>query len=859
MGKGVIVAPAGEGKYYVDLEKDVSRIKAKKNVLLQKKEEAENRLTEIDANEIADKESEVAAKRAELDTLIAAIDGTPETVEAVATACTELAELNGELANLTDERDRLTLEIQAIEKDIDVLDSVDQYERVEIWCVDYTTDLDGTVATIEIPGVTDQVNIRPGYSGGHVYNAVRDGILQPALAGTPSSVLYNLAMQPGWKRWAPFYRMAKILSVDTDNDICTIKIDEEAEGQFLDFNYPISRPTIDDVPIEYMICDGEIFEVGDHVIVEFDRQAVASGVADLQPERVWWKNNVKVIGFVDNPKPCTLPGSFLFCPCSDTAPYGWGDPYESGGTPINPPLGTVLSWPSGEEYCIDGTKHSNRLWDGKKNLLTHGSEARCGARWWRYRNYVISWDGPVHMEVADGSQSCSIWRNGYRLAYGPEGSSPLEPFFPYQIAAAAIRDIGGTTYLYVLNEFGTTLYRAPVDPLGIDQVLNWINTTIDSNAFNGWTLPWGGGLDYADFNPECTKLVISAAGRRIEIDIEQWGNFSVLEDTWFQSTASYSEPSDSEIQSSITVPISSGYLQTGARADIDVVIDSYAKSGGVTYFKAKIWWNRSIVKEMFLFFVRSTQPRVEERFLNVQTEYTCPKTGVIYINWQDTKYANYSFNLTGTAKHYHEIYKGSRLIDSRSEIIDHWDIANVGDPSFNACDTFVPSVFWFRDASVYPQYSSYGPCERYLWWSPSVPGTSENDMVQLIAAEVIGAFYDADQPLDQIPAVEAKGSRLMDQDRGGLVNPSVSYSRKAALSTHPQGAFAFSIAVATGVTETDEEFEWWNVYHGVPDLLDETDAVGDNQRLVPACGQAVYRYRERKIGVYYAHPDNPWS
>jgi hypothetical protein len=89
--------------------------------------------------------------------------------------------------------------------------------------------------------------------------------------------------------------------------------------------------------------------------------------------------------------------------------------------------------------------------------------------------------------------------------------------------------------------------------------------------------------------------------------------------------------------------------------------------------------------------------------------------------------------------------------------------------------------------------------------------------------------------------------------------PDVSYTRKAALSTHPDGAFVFSISIATGVTETDETFEWWNVFHGVPNLLTEAQVTGDNPRMVPQCGESNFIERDRKIGVYVVHPENPWA
>jgi len=63
------------------------------------------------------------------------------------------------------------------------------------WCTDLTENLSGDVGTIEVPGERRTVLIRPGHNGNASYSPVRDGILAPSVALSPTATFYNL--QPG--------------------------------------------------------------------------------------------------------------------------------------------------------------------------------------------------------------------------------------------------------------------------------------------------------------------------------------------------------------------------------------------------------------------------------------------------------------------------------------------------------------------------------------------------------------------------------------------------------------------------------------------------------------------------------------
>lgn len=183
MGKGTIISHYGDGKYSVELNLDRSRV------------------TET----IALLESMIS----DLETRIAAMEE-------------------------GDEKTALQLQKTAYEKRKETLqNSIEDNPVVDAWCADYTTELSGEVGTLEIPGERGSVQIHPGYDGAGAYNSTRDGQLQPAAAGTPASVFYNLAMLPGWQKYKPTFRVGTIVadSIDYDANTCDVCLDPETSSQ----------------------------------------------------------------------------------------------------------------------------------------------------------------------------------------------------------------------------------------------------------------------------------------------------------------------------------------------------------------------------------------------------------------------------------------------------------------------------------------------------------------------------------------------------------------------------------------------------------------------------------------------------
>lgn len=166
-------------------------------------------------------------------------------------------------------------------------DNLGSDPTVQAWCADLTENLSGDVGTIEIPNERiHDVLIRPGYGGGAAYSASRDGQLQETISGTPSSVYYNFALFPGWQKWKPTYRVGTITNISGDN--CDLTLDAAINSQGFDVN---AQSTYTNVPIVYMDCNGQPFQVNDRVIVEFIDQD---------------HTDPRVIGFETNPVGCRL-------------------------------------------------------------------------------------------------------------------------------------------------------------------------------------------------------------------------------------------------------------------------------------------------------------------------------------------------------------------------------------------------------------------------------------------------------------------------------------------------------------------------------------------------------------------------
>jgi hypothetical protein len=343
-------------------------------------------------------------------------------------------------------------------------------QEVNAWCCDFTEDLTvgAPVATIEIPGERDlAVRVRPGYESRETYDPARDGLLQPSWAGSPEQTYWNWALHPGNARWSPNYRLGEILLIDRLAGTCTVQLDQQTnnekskarDGAVLDVNNPIKYQidpdtgeqtailpgdnvivdggitTLVDVPVEYMECNAEVFEVGDRVMVEFQG-------------RDW--TAPKVIGFAENPKPCSVDAVLL-----TANPNGGNLEYLRLATNV-PPVP-----PSTQSATLPRINHTpqrtggNIDWrsaDGKTRLTWDGPPGRSAVyrpAWyavsfednqsdsnlypvadpaWRWSNFIIDGDNPL--DFSRWYTICrrfgpNLWKNGALYAVAPTGQEVI--------------------------------------------------------------------------------------------------------------------------------------------------------------------------------------------------------------------------------------------------------------------------------------------------------------------------------------------------------------------------------------------------------------------------------------------------
>jgi len=239
--------------------------------------------------------------------------------------------LEKQLQETTEYIDRqvIKLKITSCEKERESLsgDMPDDYS-IDAWCADLTEEISGEVGTIEVPGEVGNIQIQPGFSGGQVYKKGRDGQLTPPGTLPASGAFYNLAMLPGWQKWKPLFRYATIDSINTDEDTADVTLEGiKSSQQNLNIN---QTETLSRVEIDYMDCNAGAFEEGDTVLVMFEGQD--------------W-SGPKIIGFKEEPKPCTA--RFFI------RPFFNGDNAEKGGEEMRfsiPGIGGVQEKVYGDEH-----------------------------------------------------------------------------------------------------------------------------------------------------------------------------------------------------------------------------------------------------------------------------------------------------------------------------------------------------------------------------------------------------------------------------------------------------------------------------------------------------------------------------
>ena len=291
MGKVRIVGGGENGQYTVEVLHNRDRIDLELAYLAAMTDELTAQRDELQAEYDAAVIERNAAAAAVDEKIAQYIAGGSEGAPNVEVELIALAQASARVqsidVNLTMVKGRL-LQVQ---KRKEALDAIPKEQIQPAWCADYTEDLEGEVRSVEVPDEgSDNLLIFPGYDGGNSYSQARDGQLFWREGQLPYQAYFNAAILPGVQRWHPQFRFATIESVDKEAHTATIayaSMDSSAQGLLI--TDPLAKRT--DVPIEYMQCHSAAFDEGDEVLVELQ-------------ERDW--QQPRIIGFRDNPKPCSI-------------------------------------------------------------------------------------------------------------------------------------------------------------------------------------------------------------------------------------------------------------------------------------------------------------------------------------------------------------------------------------------------------------------------------------------------------------------------------------------------------------------------------------------------------------------------
>lgn len=296
MGKATVVSGGAEGRYTINVDLGNAR----------KTQE----LAAVNAR-IAELEPQIAAAYLESSNLDSQINSASNAVEAAITAYSNaLTSGNGDLAALQKAiQDALSVVNELVKKKAPiaykaemlkaeqnnlisrraVLQGLQLTDQRLAWCADFTENATGEVATIEVPDEPVRIYVAPG----GIAPTAQDGVLVAREMQTPEQVFVNAAILPGVQKWKPKFRIGTLASKDDEAGTCVVLLDEAKSTPLeLDINF---RSLLQGVPIEYMDCNGAVFEPGDKVLVRFEG-------------RDWFQP--KVIGFADGPRPCAAGLSF---------------------------------------------------------------------------------------------------------------------------------------------------------------------------------------------------------------------------------------------------------------------------------------------------------------------------------------------------------------------------------------------------------------------------------------------------------------------------------------------------------------------------------------------------------------------
>lgn len=294
MGFGTIVGGGTDGRYTIEIDSGEwlrVQILAQASAAIADLEGrlivAQAQLVDAEAKEEEARLQAAADMQAYIDNIKPSLLPLPDSNQ-ISFAKLRLVELQKQHQSLRTLIDAIKFDLAEARKVAARMNTLQAKQIRQAWCVDFTEDRapGSQVGTIEIPGEPKLVLVAPGARGW----MPTDGFLLARELHRPDQAYLNGALLPGVAKWKPTYRRGVITAINDEAETCSVDLDAENAGvtQRLNIN---QSDTLHDVPVEYMECGYSVFEVGDRVVIQFSGQS--------------W-SLPKIIGFVDNPRPCNF-------------------------------------------------------------------------------------------------------------------------------------------------------------------------------------------------------------------------------------------------------------------------------------------------------------------------------------------------------------------------------------------------------------------------------------------------------------------------------------------------------------------------------------------------------------------------
>src|SRR5574343_1998280 len=219
MGRATITAEAGDGRYTIEVDFGAAeKARRLERVAMRLYELGLRKTWQSDL--LADIEAGLPSLQAELDALILsyvnaqkAVPRNPQNEEAIKKQIdAKTVEVNQQQSLIRQSRAALSLtelQYKAAQLEQGTIEQLNVTATHGAWCADLTEQASGAVATLEIPGESDLILIKPGAPA----PVAADGALVAREMQTPQQVFWNAAVLPGWQKYLPPYRWVTITAV----------------------------------------------------------------------------------------------------------------------------------------------------------------------------------------------------------------------------------------------------------------------------------------------------------------------------------------------------------------------------------------------------------------------------------------------------------------------------------------------------------------------------------------------------------------------------------------------------------------------------------------------------------------------